>query len=99
MRLFSSRVGCKAITKSLRSLVQIKKESEMIIEPTEGNIVPRPIPSHVLNTNHAVVIGGSMAGLLAARSLCDHFERVTIVERDRFSQGPVPRKGVPQARQ
>ena len=70
----------------------------MIIEPTEGNIVPPPIPSHVLNTNHAVVIGGSMAGLLAARSLCDHFEHVTIVERDRFSQGPVPRKGVPQAR-
>jgi 2-polyprenyl-6-methoxyphenol hydroxylase-like FAD-dependent oxidoreductase len=54
--------------------------------------------SHALNTNHAVVIGGSMAGLLAARSLCDHFERVTIIERDRFSQGPVPRKGVPQAR-
>jgi 2-polyprenyl-6-methoxyphenol hydroxylase-like FAD-dependent oxidoreductase len=47
---------------------------------------------------HATVIGGSMAGLLAARALCDHFERVTIIERDRFSEGPAPRKGVPQAR-
>ena len=49
--------------------------------------------------NHALVIGGSMAGMLAARVLADHFERVTIVERDRFPEdGPVPRKGVPQAR-
>lgn len=40
-----------------------------------------------------------MAGMLAARVLADHFERVTIVERDRFTEeGPVPRKGVPQAR-
>ncbi len=49
--------------------------------------------------NHALVIGGSMAGMLAARVLADHFERVTILERDRFPEdGPVPRKGVPQAR-
>jgi len=47
---------------------------------------------------HAVVIGGSMAGLLAARVLADHFERVTILERDRFPSRPRPRKGVPQAR-
>jgi len=47
---------------------------------------------------HAVVIGGSMAGLLAARVLADHFERVTLVERDRFPDGPEFRKGVPQAR-
>ncbi len=47
---------------------------------------------------HAAVIGGSMAGLLAARALCDHFESVTVIERDRFSERPTPRKGVPQAR-
>ena len=53
-----------------------------------------------MNTNtHAVVIGGSMAGLLAARVLADHFARVTIIERDRLPTGPHPqsRKGVPQA--
>ncbi|MFY2562927.1 FAD-dependent oxidoreductase [Corallococcus terminator] len=44
----------------------------------------------------AVVIGGSMAGLLAARVLADHFERVILVERDLRAEGPVPRKGVPQ---
>jgi len=47
---------------------------------------------------HAIVIGGSMAGLLAARVLSDRFERVTIVERDRFPEGTENRKGVPQAR-
>jgi 2-polyprenyl-6-methoxyphenol hydroxylase-like FAD-dependent oxidoreductase len=47
---------------------------------------------------HAVVIGGSMAGLLAARVLADHFDRVTILERDRLPDGPDARKGTPQAR-
>src|SRR5215470_14440423 len=31
---------------------------------------------------HALVVGGSIAGLLAARVLSDHFAQVTIVERD-----------------
>ncbi|NTX63600.1 FAD-dependent monooxygenase [Myxococcus sp. CA051A] len=44
----------------------------------------------------AVVIGGSMAGLLAARVLADHFEKVILVERDLRAEGPVPRKGLPQ---
>jgi 2-polyprenyl-6-methoxyphenol hydroxylase-like FAD-dependent oxidoreductase len=46
----------------------------------------------------AVVIGGSMAGLLAARVLSDHFDRVTILERDDYPVTPEPRKGVPQGR-
>src|SRR6478672_13293833 len=46
----------------------------------------------------AVVIGGSMAGLLAARVLTDYFAQVILIERDHFPDGPVPRKGVPQAR-
>lgn len=47
---------------------------------------------------HAVVIGGSMAGLLAARVLSERFGRVTVVERDGFPAGPNFRKGVPQSR-
>jgi 2-polyprenyl-6-methoxyphenol hydroxylase-like FAD-dependent oxidoreductase len=46
---------------------------------------------------HAVIIGGSMAGLLAGRILADHFDKVTIIERDRFPEAPAPRPGVPQA--
>jgi 2-polyprenyl-6-methoxyphenol hydroxylase-like FAD-dependent oxidoreductase len=49
------------------------------------------------NTHHAVVIGGSIAGLLAARVLVRHFERVTIVDRDILPDTPVPRRGAPQA--
>lgn len=48
--------------------------------------------------SHAVVVGGSMAGLLAARVLSDHFARVTVIERDAIPEGAQPRKGVPQGR-
>ncbi|MFC0845183.1 FAD-dependent oxidoreductase [Streptomyces noboritoensis] len=47
---------------------------------------------------HAVVIGASLAGLLAAQVLADHADRVTVVERDRLPDGPEPRGGVPQSR-
>src|SRR5262245_41368516 len=47
---------------------------------------------------HAVVIGGSMAGLLAARVLSGSFTRVTVLERDCYPEDPGPRKGLPQAR-
>ncbi|WP_128428221.1 NAD(P)/FAD-dependent oxidoreductase [Streptomyces cyaneus] len=49
-------------------------------------------------TTHAVVLGGSLAGLLAARALADVADRVTVVERDVLPAGPEPRKGLPQAR-
>jgi len=50
------------------------------------------------NGQHAIVIGASMAGLLAARVLSDHFARVTLIERDHFPEGVQNRKGVPQDR-
>lgn len=46
---------------------------------------------------HAVVIGGSIAGLLAARVLSEQFERVTIVDRDQLPLTAEPRRGVPQS--
>lgn len=49
-------------------------------------------------SGHAVVVGGSMAGLLAARVLAERFGRVTIVDRDVFPDEPDHRKGVPQSR-
>ncbi|NUT94716.1 MAG: 2-polyprenyl-6-methoxyphenol hydroxylase-like oxidoreductase [Saccharothrix sp.] len=48
--------------------------------------------------SHAVVLGGSMGGLLAARALVGHYERVTVVDRDTFPAGPEHRKGVPQGK-
>ncbi|NEO84951.1 MAG: hypothetical protein F6J87_11970 [Spirulina sp. SIO3F2] len=47
---------------------------------------------------HAIVLGASMAGLLAARVLSDHFESVTLVERDYFPEATASRRGVPQDR-
>ncbi|NMO55706.1 squalene monooxygenase [Actinoplanes sp. TBRC 11911] len=46
----------------------------------------------------AVVIGASVAGLLAARALSPFFETVTVLDRDTLPLSPVPRRGVPQGR-
>jgi 2-polyprenyl-6-methoxyphenol hydroxylase-like FAD-dependent oxidoreductase len=44
----------------------------------------------------ACVLGGSIAGLLAARVLADHAERVVVIERDATGGAAGPRRGVPQ---
>ncbi|MFF1487785.1 FAD-dependent oxidoreductase [Streptomyces sp. NPDC058319] len=44
----------------------------------------------------AVVLGGGMAGMLAASVLTRHADEVTIVEGDRLPDRPVPRRGLPQ---
>jgi 2-polyprenyl-6-methoxyphenol hydroxylase-like FAD-dependent oxidoreductase len=46
----------------------------------------------------AVVIGGSLAGMLAARALSDRFTQITILERDVLAREPAARRGTPQAR-
>jgi flavin-dependent dehydrogenase len=47
---------------------------------------------------HAVVLGGGLAGMLAASVLARHLDSVTVIDRDRLPAGPEFRKGVPQAR-
>ncbi|MBB3750284.1 2-polyprenyl-6-methoxyphenol hydroxylase-like FAD-dependent oxidoreductase [Mycolicibacterium sp. BK634] len=47
---------------------------------------------------HAIVIGASIAGLCAARVLSDHFDRVTVYDRDMLPPGPGHRSAVPQDR-
>ncbi|WP_107092798.1 FAD-dependent oxidoreductase [Streptomyces sp. NRRL B-24085] len=53
----------------------------------------RPSPARV-----AVVLGGSHTGMLAAAALAGLADRVVVVERDVLPSGPVPRRGLPQAR-
>lgn len=48
--------------------------------------------------SHAAVIGGSIAGLLAARVLSERFTTVTIIERDALPEGCEHRRGTPHAR-
>ncbi len=47
---------------------------------------------------HAVVIGASMSGLVAAAALAPHYRRVTLLERDTLPEQPASRRGVPQGK-
>lgn len=59
--------------------------------------VPRYDPARVdACGDRAVVVGASMAGLLAARVLADAFDDVTVLERDPPSEAVAARRGVPQ---
>jgi flavin-dependent dehydrogenase len=49
-----------------------------------------------MKNRHAVVIGGSVGGLMAARTLATHFQRVTLLERDVFPGATTLRKGIGQ---
>jgi glycine/D-amino acid oxidase-like deaminating enzyme len=39
----------------------------------------------------AIVIGAGMGGLLASRALADHYDEVTILERDAIPEADEPR--------
>jgi 2-polyprenyl-6-methoxyphenol hydroxylase-like FAD-dependent oxidoreductase len=51
-----------------------------------------------MGTSHAIVIGGSMAGLCAARVLAGFYDKVTVIDRDAYPVGAHERPGVPQSR-
>jgi flavin-dependent dehydrogenase len=46
----------------------------------------------------AIVVGGGVAGLSAARAVSDRFRQVVIVDRDELPDGATPRPGVPQGK-
>jgi 2-polyprenyl-6-methoxyphenol hydroxylase-like FAD-dependent oxidoreductase len=48
--------------------------------------------------DRAVVLGASMAGLLAARVLTDSYGQVTVIDRDELPETPMHRRGVPHGR-
>jgi len=48
--------------------------------------------------DRAIVMGGSIAGLAAARVLSEHFREVILVERDQFGAVGEHRRGIPQGR-
>ena len=55
-------------------------------------------PSPTSTAHRAVILGGSIAGLLAARVLADHADEVLILDRDELPPLPKHRRGVPQDR-
>ena len=60
---------------------------------------PNPPTGTPVVMDTAVVLGGSIAGLLAARVLSDHAATVIVIDRDDLSEGAESRPGVPQATQ
>jgi len=48
--------------------------------------------------DRALVMGGSMAGLLAARVLADSYSEVTVMDRDDLPEASIHRRGVPHGR-
>ncbi len=52
--------------------------------------------THQVQPSRAVVIGGGMAGLFAARVLAEAYGDVVVLERDRLPEAPDIRRGVPQ---
>jgi 2-polyprenyl-6-methoxyphenol hydroxylase-like FAD-dependent oxidoreductase len=53
---------------------------------------------HDTNIDQAIVLGASMAGLLAARVLSERFRRVVVIERDVLPSAGEHRRGVPHGR-
>ena len=53
---------------------------------------------HNTTSNQAVVLGASMAGLLAARVLSERFGQVVVIERDVLPSAGEHRRGVPHGR-
>ncbi|MEV7225525.1 FAD-dependent monooxygenase [Polymorphospora sp. NPDC051019] len=51
------------------------------------------------HAERAVVVGASIAGLLAARALSETYAHVTVVDRDPLPDASAARRGVPQGRQ
>ncbi len=49
-----------------------------------------------MSRQRAIVIGGSMSGLLAARVLADYYQDVVLLDRDAFPNPGENRRGVPQ---
>ncbi|WP_277752174.1 FAD-dependent monooxygenase [Streptomyces sp. C] len=65
-------------------------------EPTTTGVrADAPVPTV---RRRAVVIGGGLAGMLAASALRGAVDDVLVVENDRLPTRPLPRRGLPQAR-
>ncbi|WP_203898718.1 FAD-dependent oxidoreductase [Virgisporangium aliadipatigenens] len=75
----------------------------LLSEPTdavfETLVAVGPVEDAPLTIDTAVVLGGSVAGLMAARVLADHARRVVVVEADALPEEAAFRAGVPQDQQ
>jgi hypothetical protein len=65
-------------------------------------VLPHAASTHAAPTlvlgERAIVVGGGLAGLSAARALSDRVRQVVILGCDELSDGATPRPGVPQGK-
>jgi 2-polyprenyl-6-methoxyphenol hydroxylase-like FAD-dependent oxidoreductase len=73
--------------------------SESVVSVFDELVAAQPAATGNVLFDSACVLGGSIAGLLAARVLSDHARRVVIVERDAVSTDGLPRAGTPHDQQ
>jgi 2-polyprenyl-6-methoxyphenol hydroxylase-like FAD-dependent oxidoreductase len=96
------RMDSKEPRELWRSLMRNKQVAYLLIytiiphHNKENSIMSRT--EYAPMYNHALVIGGSIAGLSVARVLTDHFRHVIVIERDAPPQATLFREGTPQAR-
>src|ERR1700761_5889042 len=80
---------------------QSRRQGKVMTEPAavvfDRLAAAAPPQSADILLDTACVLGGSIAGLLAARALADHANRVVVVERDPAGAGDAARPGGPQA--
>ena len=69
-----------------------------LIDPTHPHTPFRKEAPMTGTVDRALVIGSSIAGLLAARALSEAYSEVIVLDRDELPYGPVARGGVPQIR-
>ena len=76
----------------------MKESPAAVFSRLNGIVRPEPAARTI---DRAIVLGGSIAGLLSARVLADHSRRVVIIERDEHADNDqvAARPGVPQGLQ
>src|SRR5687768_5430774 len=77
----------------IRLVIIFRRRITNVITRIRGNF----IMTKSLIGKQAVVLGGSMAGLAAAKALSNHYEKVIVIERDTPAAEAAPRKGTPQS--
>ncbi len=82
-------------THQVARLRAVGSVGELTLRP---GLPPCPGIDHNRQMTSVVVVGASVAGLLAARALADHVDDVLVLERERLEDAAQPRGHVPQGR-
>jgi 2-polyprenyl-6-methoxyphenol hydroxylase-like FAD-dependent oxidoreductase len=86
-------------TRPVQALSVYASDGSSVMSAFTGLVEARPTERAAIWFDTACVLGGSIAGLLAARVLADHARQVVVIDKDEVSVDGHSRAGVPQDRQ